>query len=189
MTKNLDDIRSFIAYRVTEGFDTVHEIIEQATAYAAESSGRKDIQHEIKQLTAESLADHRRKQADWVGQSDCEKLDRAFDALKGKRIVARQNFSCCLNCGHHEIWDEIEEVEKQHSVDGYVFYHLQCTEDAVKTGQLSMAYGSVEDDEECLQRVGRAVVEELQKFGLSAEWNGEIGSPILVNDLVWRRRR
>ncbi|MCP4887703.1 MAG: hypothetical protein GY904_13930 [Planctomycetaceae bacterium] len=189
MSQNTDDIRSFIAYRVTEGFDTVHEIIEETTAYASESFGHENIDSEIKRLTAEILADHRRKQTDWQGETDCEKLNRAFDALNEQRIVARQNFSCCLNCGHREIWDEIEEVETRHPVDGYVFYHLQCTEDAVKTGQLLMAYGSVEEDEECLQRVVHAVVQELQKVGLNAEWNGSMDSPISVNGLAWRRRR
>lgn len=189
MTQDLDNIRSFIADRIVEGFDTVHEIVEEATAYASESYGRENVESEIKSLTAEILADYRRTQNDWQGETDCEKLDRAFAALNTQQIVARQNFSCCLNCGHREIWNEIEEVEERHPVDGYVFYHLQCTEDAVKTGRLFMAYGSVAEDEECLQRVGHAVVQELQNVGLNAEWNGSMNSPISINGLVWRRRR
>jgi hypothetical protein len=183
------DMRSFIAYRIAEGFDTVHEIIEEATAYAQETHGRENIQPEIKRLIGELLAAHRRKQSDWQEATDCDKLDQAFNTINQLSIVARQNFSCCNNCGHREIWDEIEEVEKHRTVDGYVFYHLQCTEEAVKSGQLRMAYGSVEEDEACLQRVGRTVVQELRKVGLNAEWNGSLDSPIIVNGLVWQRRR
>jgi len=189
MPDELDDVRAFVSRQVREGFDSVHEIIEQTTHYAYEKQGLEDLEPEIRRLVAEALAGHRRKQADWAGQTDCDKLDQAFEALNGLSIVARQNFSCCLNCGHREIWDEIEEVEKQHPVDGYVFYHLQCTEDAVESGTLLMAYGSVEEDEECLQRVGHTVVHELRRAGLNADWNGSINSPITVNDLVWRRRR
>ncbi len=188
-TQAWTEVREFISHQVTEGFGTVHEIIEQATHYAFERHGLVNVETDIKQITAQALTEHRRSQADWAGKTDCDRLDRAFEVLNGKCIVARQNFACCLTCGHREIWDEIEEVEKSHPVDGYVFYHLQCTEDAMKSGTLYMAYGSIEEDEECLQRVGHMVVQELCKAGLNASWNGNFNSPIVVTDLVWSRRR
>jgi hypothetical protein len=184
----IQDINHFIAYQVAEGFDTVHDIIENATAYAQEKYGR-NIKTEIRKLTAERLVEHKWQEASWDGQTDCDRLDQALDELNKIDIVARQNFSCCNNCGHREIWDEIEVVEKSRTVKGYVFYHFQCIEEAIKSGRLLMAYGSVEEDEQCLQEVANTVVGKLQTAGLKAEWSGDQDSPIIVNDLVWLRRR
>jgi hypothetical protein len=116
-------------------------------------------------------------------------LDEAFSNLNAHGIVARQDFSCCNNCGFTEIWDEVEKAEKQQPVIGYVFYHLQSTERAIKTGQLLMAYGCIEENAEAFQRVGDAVVAELRRVGLNASWGGTEYHPIVVEGIVWRRRR
>src|SRR5262249_54781487 len=143
---------------------------------------------EIKRVTAEVLAAHQAEGAEWGPTTDCDRLDAAFTALDAQGIVARQHFSCCNNCGFAGIWDEVEEAGKQRPIEGYVFYHRQGTERAIKTGQLLMAYGSVEDDPEAFQRVGNKIVAELRRVGLNASWGGTAGHPIVVEGIVWRHR-
>jgi hypothetical protein len=127
MDATLEDLRNFIAYRVLEGFESVHEIVEDATEYALGKHGRDDLQPSIKAMLAELLAAHRTEQAGWESSTDCDRLDEAFAALNQHGIVARQDFSCCNNCGFTDIWDEIEKEEERQPVTGYVFYHLQGT--------------------------------------------------------------
>lgn len=189
MAEPLEELRGFIADRVREGFESIHEIVENATDYAAEKYARDDLQTQIKRLVAKSLAAHRAEQAEWKSSTDCDRLNDAFSVLNEQGIVARQDFSCCNNCGFTEIWDEVEAEEKRRPVEGYVFYHLQCTEQAIKTGQLLMAYGSVEDDPDQLGRVADKVVAELRRVGLMASWAGTTGHPIIVDGIVWQRRR
>jgi hypothetical protein len=189
MVQGLDDLREFIAHRVREGFESAHEIIENAQNWACEKCGRDDLLPEIKRLTAEALAVHQAEQAGWGPTTDCDRLDSAFAALNAQGIVARQDFSCCNNCGFTEIWDEVEKEERQHPVEGYVFYHLQCTERAIETGQLLMAYGCVEEDPQAFLGVANKIVAGLRKTGLNASWGGTAGHPIVVEGLVWRRRR
>jgi hypothetical protein len=189
MAEALDDLREFIAYRVREGFESAHEVVENAHDWAADRYEREDLSPEIKRLTAEALAAHRAEQAGWGPTTDCDRLDLAFAALNAQGIVARQDFSCCNNCGFTEIWDEVDEAEKHGPVQGYVFYHLQSTELAIKTGQLLMAYGSLEDDAEALRHVAEKVIEELRRAALDASWGGTTGHPIKVEGIVWRRRR
>ncbi|MFO0953909.1 MAG: hypothetical protein U0835_22685 [Isosphaeraceae bacterium] len=189
MTEALDDLREFIAYRIRKGFESAHEIVENAHEWAYDRYKRDDLLREIKRLTAEALAAHRSEQIGWGATTDCDRLDEAFASLNAQGIVARQDFSCCNNCGFTEIWDEVEEAEKQGPVEGYVFYHLQCTEQAINTGRLLMAYGCVEDDPEAFQRVGNKIVAELRRGGLDASWGGTAGHPIVVDGMVWRRRR
>jgi hypothetical protein len=189
MAEALEDLRAFIAYRVGEGFESAHEIVENARALAYEKYKRDDLLPEIKRLLAEALAEYQAEQAGWGPTTDCDRLDEAFTALNGQGIVARQDFSCCNNCGFTEMWDEVEEAEKHRPVEGYVFYHLQCTERAFKTGQLLMAYGCVEDNPEALERVGNTIVAELRRVGLNASWGGTPGHPIVVEGMMWRRHR
>ncbi|MBN9519172.1 hypothetical protein J0H58_11735 [bacterium] len=189
MAEALAELREFIAHRVQEGFESAHEIAENAHDWAYDKYERDDLLPEIKRLTAEALAAHRAEQAGWGPTTDCDRLDEAFAALDARGIVARQDFSCCNNCGFAEIWDEVAEAEKRRPVEGYVFYHLQCTERAIKTGQLLMAYGCIEEDPEAFQRVGSAVVAELQRVGLNASWGGTAEHPIVVEGMVWRRLR
>lgn len=189
MSEAIEDLRKFIAQRVQEGFESPHEIVENARHWAFEKHGREDLQGEIKRLTGELLASHRAEQAGWGPTTDCDRLDEAFATLNRQGIVARQDFSCCNNCGFAEIWDQVQEAEKQQPVEGYVFYHLQCTERAIKTGQLLMAYGCVEEDPDAFQRVGNQIVSELRRVGLNASWGGTDGHPIVVEGIVWRRRR
>ncbi|SRR6266849_5044464 len=184
-----EDLSEFIAYRVREGFESVHEIVENATHYAYEKHGRDDLLPTIKRITAESLAAHQAQQAGWESSTDCDRLDEAFATLNRQGIVARQDFSCCNNCGFTEIWDEVDKEETQHPVEGYVFYHLQATEQAVKSGQLLLAYGCVMEDETVLVRVANQVVAELRRFGLDAKWKGTAGHPIVVDGIKWCKRR
>jgi hypothetical protein len=189
MAEGLEDLREFIAYRVREGFESVHEIVENAIEYALGKHGRDDLQPEIKRITTELVAAHRAEQAGWEGSTDCDRLDKAFAALNRQGIVARQDFSCCNNCGFTEIWDEIEEEEKRQPVEGYVFYHLQATETVIKSGQLMMAYGCVEEDEAALVRIANKIVTELRRVGLDPSWGGTAYCPIAVDGIIWRRRR
>jgi hypothetical protein len=187
--RTLNDLREFIAYRVREGFESAHEIVENAADYALGKYDRDDLRPAIRRLTAKVLAAHRADQAGWGPTTDCDRLDKAFAALNRQGIVARQDFSCCNNCGFTEIWDEIAQAEKRRPVEGYVFYHLQCTERAIETGQLLMAYGCVADDEKEFRRVANTIVAELRRAGLDASWGGTDGHPIVVEGLVWRWRR
>ena len=184
-----DELREFIIERVQEGFESAHEIVENAENWTYEKFGLEDLRGDIKRITAEELSAHQAEQAGWGPTTDCDRLDSAFSALNTQGIVARQNFSCCNNCGFTEIWDEVDKEETQHPVEGYVFYHLQCTEQAIKTGQLLLAYGSVEEDPEAFLGVANKIVGELRNNGLNASWGGTDRDPIVVDSIVWRRRR
>ena len=189
MADVFEDLRAFVAYRVREGFESVHEIIENATDYVYETHGHDDLRPEIRRITAELLVAYRAEQTGLEEPTDCDRVDKAFATLNRKGIVARQDFSCCNNCGFIEIWNEIEEEEKRQQVEGYVFYHLQAAETAIKSGQLLMAYGCVEENASTFVRVADKIVAELRHVGLNASWGGTVYHPIVVEGIVWHRYR
>lgn len=183
-----DKLREFISKLMVKGFESVHEVVADAKEFAHEKYGQ-DFELQINRLVSELLADQFAAQTEWTTPTDCDRLDTAFAALNAQGIVARQNFSCCNNCGFAEIWDEVDEVEKQQAVKGYAFYHLQCTERAIKTGQLLIAYGTLDEDMGSLNSVVSSIITELRNAGLTASWAGTLGHPIVVEGIVWQRRR
>ncbi len=55
--------------------------------------------------------------------------------------------------------------------------------------RLLIAYGCVEEDHAVFVRVANTIVAELRRAGLDASWGGTGYHPIVVNGIVWRRRR
>lgn len=184
------NLREEITRRVAEGFASEDFIVDSITEYALDND-EADLDEDavrdlVARLTAESIQEHRRRQSEWVGPTDCDRLDQAFAELEMDGIVARQNFSCCQNCGHAEIGGEISAAEGP--VDGYTFYHLQDTESAVETGFLYLAYGATDNGGEAVEAVGRRIAAALERAGLTVEWNGSRSQRIGVH-VEWRRRR
>jgi hypothetical protein len=183
-----DDVRAYITHAVREGYRDEDEIIEDASEYA-ESEHGKPMRVLVKRLTREALAAQRAEQAYWKVPTDCDKLDSAFDAMQKRGVVARQNFSCCSNCGHGEMWGEMESMGPNARVEGYAFYHVQDTGSAVDGGSLFVKYGANRDGDEAITAVGRIIAEELRKAGLKVRWNGSPSSAVEVIDIDWKKRR
>lgn len=133
-----------------------------------------------------AIRDQVRAQEFWPVLTDCDRLDQAFENLEDGGIVARQNFTCCQNCGHAEIGDEVDGAgERGLPVHGYTFYHQQDTERAAADSELYLAYGAVGHDDTL--KVARAIVVAIESCGLRTEWNGSVGQRIRVA-LNWQRR-
>lgn len=187
-----NELRGRIAAAVTAGFDERDEIIEQYTEQA-EDEYDQDLEELVTRLTDAAIAAHHRRQARWKGETDCDRLDAAFEELERQGIVARQNFTCCSTCGHYEIGDEIRDAKKQRKkrsapVSGYAFYHMQDTESAVEGGGIYIKYDTLKDDREKKIAVGQKIVEVLEAAGLRTEWDGDPNTGVFVR-VKWRRRR
>jgi uncharacterized protein DUF6891 len=189
----VDEMRDYIRKQVAAGYlsaDEIEEAVDDVFLYDLDSSTMDPAM--LRRIagveTDKAFAARIDAQLKWPDITDCDRLDRAFAALDRSGIVARQNFTCCQTCGHAEIGDEIHAAEESGTkVIGYTFFHFQCTDGAVATGDLYLYYGSREGNEAASVRVGRTVVEAVEHHGLAAEWNGSLNSAILVK-LSWQRR-
>ncbi len=185
---DLADIRDYIAERVIEGFDTREEIIEAAADYANDIHHRVDLDWFIEQTTDALLEAHYLAERRWPLPTDCDRLDSAFARLESEGILARQDFACCQNCGHTELWDELQYRLPFEPAQGYVFYHMQDTEAALQGDRLYLAYGSATGDEAALAEIGWCIVGALRESGLMALWDGNVDRCIQV-EIDWKRRR
>ncbi|WP_037602320.1 DUF6891 domain-containing protein [Streptacidiphilus rugosus] len=123
------------------------------------------------------------EQASWEGETDPERLTRAFAVLQDSGITARENFTCCRNCGHSEIRSEGGPEAR-----GFVYFHTQCTDSAVAGRELTLLYGGFDGSSGTTAAIGAEVVAALEAAGLQAAWDRDPGRAITVTPLDWRRR-
>ena len=172
----LDELNEYLSLYLRSGFYTPQEALTAALEVVEEFEGSAE---RVQQLLDTQLSQLSLEQSQWPALTDCQRLDTALRELEQQGIVARQNFTCCGNCGSTEIWDEIEPAHR-----GYVFYHMQDTERAVEGGGLYFNYGAV-DGQNPLQ-IASMLVQSLTDSGLQPQWDGTIKTRVFV-PLVWQR--
>jgi hypothetical protein len=186
----LAELRAYVVREVRGGFTPADEIAESAVEVVLEEEADSVwLRAAADRQVAEALREQAEAETAWPDVTDCDRLDTAFDALESDGVVARHNFTCCQNCGHGEIWDEVNASSGsgQH-IRGYAFYHQQDTERAVDGGGLYLAYGATESGDQAEATVGEIIAGCLRAQGLEVVWNGSNKQRIWVR-LNWQRRR
>jgi hypothetical protein len=183
------ELREQIESDVAAGFDDAATIVERAVDTFENEADAAMLEDHAGRFVAEELAAHGERQRGWPDRTDCDRLDAAFAALEIAGVVARQHFTCCGTCGLAEIDREIAAVEAAGTrTRGYTFYHWQDTEAAVDGYGLCLYYGSCFEGEAADLAIGHEIVAELERHGLSVQWNGSLDRRIEV-PLDWKRRR
>ncbi|WP_329275734.1 DUF6891 domain-containing protein [Streptomyces sp. NBC_00691] len=182
-----EEDRELLEQRVREvlagGYAARAELTEIAEEYLV-SEGRRPVSREqagalVDRMWLERVAE----QSSWDGETDPERLTRAFEALRGVGITARENFACCRTCGESEIGGESEPDAR-----GFVYFHTQCTDSAAAGQGLMLLYGGFDGAPETTTAIGHEVVAALETAGLPTEWDRTPGRAITITPLDWRRR-
>ncbi|MDF7777616.1 hypothetical protein P1X14_20335 [Sphingomonas sp. AOB5] len=182
-------LRDHIRREVAMGFRDEDVILTEAPDLLGDDLDPAWIQREAPRLLREALADHADVAAGWPATTDCDRLDAAFAALEADGVIARQNFTCCSNCGSTEIWDEIALAQDAGlPAHGYTFYHIQDTESAAEGHGVYLGYGACEEGEDAALDVAREILVQLEAHGLAPEWDGSWDRKIHV-PLDWKKRR
>ncbi|MER5728643.1 hypothetical protein ABT084_09920 [Streptomyces sp. NPDC002138] len=183
------------------GYAGREELAELAEDYLVTGRGADQVRP-VSAAQAQALAvrlwrERLAEQVDWEGETDPDRVSRAFAALEASGITARENFACCRGCGLAEIRGDGAEDAR-----GFVFFHSQCTEGAAQGGDLFLLYGGFapegeesgksdegeEESGELTVAVGREVTAALDAVGLEWRWEGSAQDAIRVTGLDWRKR-
>ncbi|GII33702.1 DUF6891 domain-containing protein [Planotetraspora mira] len=185
---DLDEVeREQLEGRVREvlvgGYATRAQLSEIAQDYLVSGDYRPVSPEQARRLADRMWLERVEEQAAWEGETDPERLTRAFAALETAGITAREDFTCCRSCGQAEIGGVGSSDAR-----GFVFFHSQCTDAAAGGQGLTLLYGGFDGSPETTTTIGREVVAALEETGLSVEWNGEPRQAITITPLDWRRR-
>jgi hypothetical protein len=128
-----------------------------------------------------------RAELGWPPETDCDRLDAAFESLEEQGILALHNAGNTMSDGHEDAAAILEESGDATFV-GYCFYHGQDVERAIAGGGLLIAFDHVEGDVPDKKVIGQAVQAALEAEGLATEWNDDPETRINLPDFDWKRR-
>jgi hypothetical protein len=180
-------VREEVEERIREllrcGYGDRAQLAEDAEEYLVDGDSRPVSKPQARQLVDRLWLERLAEQETWEGITDPERVTRVFAVLDASGITARENFTCCRNCGTTEI-----AAERGEGARGFVYFHSQCTESAAAGHGLTLLYGGFDDSAETTATVGREVVAALTAAGLSTEWDGSPDRAITVTGLTWHKR-
>ncbi|AUY50155.1 hypothetical protein [Streptomyces sp. CB01881] len=178
-----EELEKSVREMLAAGYASRDQLAEHAEEYLV-SGDRRPVSREQARVLADRLWLERvAEQAAWQGETDPERLARAFAALQEAGITARENFTCCRSCGEAEIG-----AEGGPDARGFVYFHSQCTDSAAAGHGLMLLYGGFDGSSGTTGAVGEEVVVALEAAGLRTEWDRDPGRAITVTPLDWRRR-
>ena len=181
--KEHEELETRVREALAGGYCSRAELAELAEDYLV-TEDRRPVSREQAQAMADRLWLERvAEQRSWQGETDPERLTRAFTALQHNGITARENFTCCRSCGQAEIGAEAGPGAR-----GFVYFHSQCTESAAAGHGLTLLYGGFDGSSETTTAIGDEVVAALEAAGLHTRWDRDPGRSITVTPLDWRRR-
>lgn len=168
---------------IVAGYDGRGRLSELAQEYLVTQERRPVSAAQAGQLVDQLWLERVAEQSAWVGETDPERLSRAFLALEGLGVIARENFTCCRSCGRAEIG-----AAGPSDARGFVYFHQQCTDAAAAGHGLTLLYGGFDGAAETTVSIGREVVAALDAVGLPVCWDGDPSRGIEVKPLDWRKR-
>ncbi|MFI1585619.1 DUF6891 domain-containing protein [Embleya sp. NPDC020630] len=186
---DIQSMREHVAVAVLGGFEDE----DQVRTWVERELGADDhaLRDELTSHVAQLFREHRRREARWRKPTANDAIDRAFDTLNERGIIALQNPGYTLSDG----WAEAHEAASARPTParGAVFYHRQDLECGVAGGGLMLAFGAFEDDLAKRDAAGMAVAQEvcdtLAGHGVRATCDGTVHSRIEILPFAWRKRR
>ncbi|MFD8373729.1 DUF6891 domain-containing protein [Streptomyces sp. NPDC059688] len=177
------DLESRLREVLAGGYASRAELAELAEEYLVTGDRRPVSRAQATALADRLWLERVAEQATWEGETDPERLTRAFTALQEAGVTARENFTCCRNCGDAEIG-----AEGGPDTRGFVYFHSQCTDSAASGHGLMLLYGGFDGSSETTAAIGHEAVAALEAAGLDVEWDRDPTRAISVTSLNWRRR-
>jgi Domain of unknown function (DUF6891) len=135
------------------------------------------------------FAAKRKAEKAWPKVTDCDRLDRAFNALEEQGVIALQMAGYTQSEGLYEAEEEYREAGgKKSSYAGHCFYTEQDQEAAMDGGGLYIGFGHLSGDDAKGIAVGQMLRAALEREGLKVEWDGTSGRRLYVEGFRWQRR-
>ncbi|MFF0408871.1 DUF6891 domain-containing protein [Kitasatospora sp. NPDC004745] len=165
------------------GYATRADLAELAEDYLVSGDRRPVSRAQAEQLADRLWLERVGEQTGWIGETDPERLTRAFAALEEAGITAREDFTCCRTCADEEI-----AADGAPDARGYVYFDAQGTDAAAAGEGLSLHYGGFDASPLTTTAIGHEVVAALTEAGLQTVWNGDASRVVELRPLLWRRR-
>lgn len=173
--------------------------------YASEILDFSLTDAEVDEIQAFIVQARRDQQASWDGEPWNTPLAKSFVAFEEHNILARENFTCCLDCSSQEILDEFDDSRPW---IGAVYYHAGDTANIIEHGFGHLAYGvrlpafftpqdwsSMSGDEQehayeelTVSMVKQVIIPILLDHGINVEWTESVVDRLKLSNVTYLTR-
>jgi hypothetical protein len=191
-SKFQSQIQDLVALEVKGGFGNRDQIIEYVLEILEMDLDDFDpdaLESLVAQSTDEHLAAHQLEQANWVGPTDCDRLDAVFAQLEESGLLVGQNYGETQDDAIADLSEVFDEHPETENLRGYVFYTHQDLERVIESGTLALGFGMANDDGPDATEVGKTIAEAFKEAGFQVKWNGKLNARIEVMQMDWKKRR
>jgi hypothetical protein len=139
----------------------------------------------------EAFRPKRAEEATWPAVTDCDRLDQVFETLQTQGIIVEQDAGLTKSDGLEIVTEAYEDAQADgegEGIVGYCYYHGQDLERVMKCGDLWLAFGHFSGKKKPGVDMGQRIKHALEAAGFAVEWDGSIGTRLLVKGLRWQRR-
>jgi hypothetical protein len=188
MDERREEARDAIRFRVWSGYYDRGEVFDAVDEDVFGSDGEDE--EWLRRAVAREFRKKREAEQGWPAVTDCDRLDRAFEALRGCGVLTRHRCGLTIQDGLDVIDDLYAEAGgEQSDLLGYCFYHLQDMEGAMFGERgIWLAFGSFPSSRKLAVEVGQLVRAEFEGAGFAVEWDGTAESRLLLKGFRWQRR-
>jgi hypothetical protein len=183
MSKSDEHVLNCIKRWVWSGYYSSDRINEMINDVLDPTCDEKLLRAAIATEIAAKLASEK----DWPTVTDCEKLDSGFYELHERGICALGNTGYEMSDGYPEVAEVVANAPPGH-YHGYCFYHGQDVEAALAGHGLTIAFGTLDDDNQSGVVVGNAVAGALREAGFEVVWDGSVITRVEIPKFSWKRR-
>ena len=174
-----------IRLRVWSGYDDAEDVQDMITDILEDDANEGMLRARV----AEEFQRKSEAEASWPAETDCDKLDAAFNALREKGVIALHNAGWDKSEAFHNCLEEYRSQGKPETLFGICYYTSQDVDGAVDGHGMYLGYSSTrpEAEEVDAERAGALICSELEKVGLKTEWGGSAKSRIKL-EINWQNR-
>jgi len=142
----------------------------------------------LRDVIVAEVAAKREAEQTWPPVTDCDRLDRAFQALQRQGIIALHRAGFTQSDGLEEVEDDYHDAGGEASdYAGHCFSTEQDQQGALDGSGICIGVGHLSGDDAKGVEVGHRLRAALEAEGLSVEWDGTIGRRPFVKGFRWQR--
>lgn len=186
-SENKENLSQYIKHFVWSGFYSKKQILH-IIGNEIFSFSKSDLKL-LGEMVGVEIALKKAAEPNWPYPTDCDTLERVFDRLNQRGIIAIENAGNSFSDGITAVSETLERCQEAGlEPTGFCFYHGQDLEAAISNQQLFLAFGALSEDELTTIQIGNQIVEELAVAGFEVIWNHTIDERIVIHKIDWKKR-
>lgn len=114
------------------------------------------------------------------------KLEEVFKELASKNIIAIHNCGYDLDDGINDAFELYAHLRNNDlNPKGFCFYSFEDVEEAILENKLYLTFGDFKENKKNALKIGKTIVEVLEKFNFKVEWDESPEDYIVIDSFVW----